>query len=154
MARTEHQSVNALSTTVHTQANHPRFRWQYEENVVLKIMNSSYSRDTGTRMELEKLIATKNSSHPGYGFVRPCRGHFEIAHKEKKHTCQIYDPMRETMEFFQRRWPERRMPLVVAKAYIQVLLHALDYLHTECEIVHTGESCFQPDWQHHAQNAE
>lgn len=40
---------------------------------------------------------------------------------------------------FQKRFVDRRLPLSIAKAYIYILLVGLDYLHSECNVVHTGE---------------
>jgi hypothetical protein len=39
----------------------------------------------------------------------------------------------------QRRFVNDRLPLSIAKAYIYFLLVGLDYLHSECKVVHTGK---------------
>lgn len=116
------------------------FRWQTERSVVLKILNTSSSNSALAAHNTEELIARKNPSHSGYGSIRNCVGSFEVTNKERKHLCQIYEPMRETMLMFQQRWQNRRIPLEVAKAYILLLLLGIDYLHAECRIIHTGIS--------------
>ncbi|CAG8360929.1 unnamed protein product [Penicillium salamii] len=113
-------------------------RWQSEEAVALKILNARDSHSA--KSELEERIARQNPSHTGYGSVRTCLGHFEFNHGEQKHACQIYQPLRETMDIFTKRFPDRKLPLPIAKAYILILLLGIDYLHAECRIVHTGDS--------------
>jgi serine/threonine protein kinase len=46
--------------------------------------------------------------------------------------------MREPLWILQRRFVDRKLPLPIAKAYINFLLVGLDYLHSECKVVHTG----------------
>lgn len=65
---------------------------------------------------------------------------FEVAGPAGKHMCLVYEPMREPLWILQRRFVDRQLPLPIAKAYIYFLLVGLDYLHTECRVVHTGES--------------
>lgn len=48
--------------------------------------------------------------------------------------------MREPIWQLRQRFPGGKLPLSLVKAYIFILLHALDYLHSECGIVHTGET--------------
>jgi hypothetical protein len=47
--------------------------------------------------------------------------------------------MREPLWIFQRRFVDRKLPLPIVKAYIYLLLVGLDYLHSECKIVHPGK---------------
>ncbi|CAG7948358.1 unnamed protein product [Penicillium salamii] len=115
-----------------------RLRWQSEEAVALKIFNARES--DSANFELEERIARQNPSHQGYGSVRTCLGHFEFNHGEQKHACQIYQPLRETMDIFTKRFPDCKLPLPIAKAYILLLLLGIDYLHAECRIVHTVQN--------------
>ncbi|KAJ5937020.1 hypothetical protein N7466_003470 [Penicillium verhagenii] len=50
--------------------------------------------------------------------------------------CLVYEAMREPLWIFQRRFIDRKLPLPIAKAYIYFLLVGLDYLHSECKVVH------------------
>lgn len=58
---------------------------------------------------------------------------------EGRHECLAYEPMREPFWLFQRRFKDQRIPLRLVKAYILILLAGLDYLHSECKVVHTGK---------------
>ncbi|KAJ5348897.1 uncharacterized protein N7506_002150 [Penicillium brevicompactum] len=108
-----------------------------EEAVALKISTGRRSSTPSSKLKIEEKIAQQNPSHKGWGCVRTCLGHFEFAHGEQNHVCQIYQPLRETMELFTKRWENQRMPLPVAKAYILLLLLGMDYLHAECHVAHT-----------------
>ena len=48
--------------------------------------------------------------------------------------------MRETLSRFQRRLPGQRLEKRLFKLYLYLLLQALDYLHRERHIIHTGET--------------
>lgn len=50
--------------------------------------------------------------------------------------------MRETFKLFQRRVPDGKIPGPLLKLFLQHILLGLDYLHSECSIVHTGEEAF------------
>jgi serine/threonine protein kinase len=45
--------------------------------------------------------------------------------------------MREPLWILQKRFVDQRLPLPIAKAYLLILLAGLDYLHSECRVVHT-----------------
>lgn len=49
--------------------------------------------------------------------------------------------MREPLWLFRRRFGADKVTrpfLPVFKAYLRILLEGLDYLHSECHIIHTG----------------
>jgi serine/threonine protein kinase len=48
--------------------------------------------------------------------------------------------MREPLRLFQRRFIDQKLPLPIVKTYLLMLLAGLDYLHSECRVVHTGRS--------------
>ena len=51
----------------------------------------------------------------------------------------VYEPMREPLWLFQRRWENDKLPVALLKVYLRFILRGLDYLHSECHIIHTGE---------------
>lgn len=102
--------------------------------MALKISNST----TNDEHEIEEHIAKTNPSHRGYTLLRTHIERFEINGPEGKHLCLAYEPMREPLSLFQKRFKIRVMPLPLVKAYILFLLTGLNYLHTDCEVVHTG----------------
>ncbi|KAI9930333.1 hypothetical protein MW887_011085 [Aspergillus wentii] len=106
------------------------------ENVIaLKITNTtSHAAD---EREIEDHIATTDASHRGRSLFRTYSDCFEIAGPEGKHVCLAYEPMREPMWLFKKRFRNGVIPLPLVKTYVYFLLVALDYLHAGCGVVHT-----------------
>ncbi|OAA67875.1 protein kinase domain protein [Niveomyces insectorum RCEF 264] len=84
-----------------------------------------------------KHILTANSAHEGFGFVRTPIDEFNLQGPKGTHLCLVYHPMRETLLRFQRRLPRQRLAMPIFKPYMYLLLQALDYLHSECQLIHT-----------------
>ncbi|KLJ08631.1 hypothetical protein EMPG_15920 [Blastomyces silverae] len=109
-----------------------------EEAVALKISNASTQADINRHREIEQHIATVRPPHDGRAILRTFSECFETTGPEGgKHLCMAYEPMREPFWLFRRRFRDRLIPLPLLKTYIRILLVGLDYLHTECKIVHT-----------------
>ncbi|CZT42280.1 uncharacterized protein RSE6_02141 [Rhynchosporium secalis] len=64
---------------------------------------------------------------------------FEVLGPNGMHMCLVFEPMRETLSLFQSRLKQKRFPLKLLKMYLICLLTGLDYLHSECHIIHTGK---------------
>ncbi|KAJ6008373.1 hypothetical protein N7540_012349 [Penicillium herquei] len=113
-----------------------RFKWQAENIVALKIVNSNDSDRSDDEKELESHIRQQNPKHPGHLMVRACLDELEVTGPNGKHKCLVYEPMRDPFWLFQDRFVDREIPLPLAKAYMYSILNGLDYLHSECEVVH------------------
>ncbi|KAF4213392.1 hypothetical protein CNMCM5878_000026 [Aspergillus fumigatiaffinis] len=114
-----------------------RLKWQSEQTVALKIINCNNADDARHEKEIESHISQQNPEHRGRVILRTCLDDFEVTGPEGKHMCLVYEPMREPLWILQRRFVDRKLPLPIAKAYIYFLLVGLDYLHSECKVVHT-----------------
>lgn len=111
--------------------------------MALKIINSNNADNARHEKEIERHIIQQNSEHRGRVILRTHLDDFEVTGPEGKHMCLVYEPMREPLWILQRRFVDRKLPLPIAKAYIYFLLVGLDYLHSECKVIHTGE-CLSP----------
>ncbi|KAL4803101.1 kinase-like domain-containing protein [Aspergillus unguis] len=118
-----------------------RFRWAAEEAVTIKIVNHNNSSNAQNEIEIAQRIDSTNPSHRGRSILRTCLDNFEVIGPEGKHTCLIYQPMREPLWLFEDRLVDARLPLWMAKLYIYILLDGLNYLHSECKIAHTDLNC-------------
>jgi serine/threonine protein kinase len=105
--------------------------------VALKIINSSNADDARHEKAIETHITQQHPGHRGCVILRTCLDDFEVTGPEGTHVCLVYEPMREPLWILQRRFVDRKIPLPIAKAYIYFLLVGLDYLHSECKVVHT-----------------
>ena len=72
-------------------------------------------------------------------FVRTMFNNFEVPGPDGPHLCLAYEPMREPLWLFQRRWESGKLPPALLKVYLRFLLRGLDYFHSECHIIYTGE---------------
>lgn len=117
------------------------WRWQPERYVALKITNCDFIDQAAAEYELEmsQRLAKGDPQHQGSRFVRTVLDSFEISGPHGMHVCLVYEPMRETLSLFQRRFKDGRFPSLLLKACIRLLLMGLDYLHSECQMVHTGK---------------
>ncbi|KAK9235618.1 kinase-like domain-containing protein [Lipomyces kononenkoae] len=125
-----------VSSTLASIANGmSRYRWEPESVVALKITNTN--SHTADEREIEEHIAKTDPSHCGYPLFRTSSECFEVTGLEGRHLCLAYEPMREPIWLFQRRFKNGMIPLPIVKTYVLFLLAGLDYLHTECRVVHT-----------------
>ncbi|KAJ6142860.1 protein kinase [Penicillium samsonianum] len=78
----------------------------------------------------------------GRHYVRTLLDSFEIDRASDKHLCHVHPPLWESVWAFLHRNPIGRLPPTVLTGVLRFLSLALDYLQTECKIIHTG---FWPD---------
>lgn len=125
-----------VSSTVWFARDLRGYQWEPESVVALKITNTE-SDTTDDELEIEEHIAKTDPSHRGYPLFRTSLESFAVNGPEGNHLCLAYEPMREPIWLFQRRFKNGVIPLPIVKTYIRVLLAGLDYLHTGCRVVHT-----------------
>ena len=87
----------------------------------------------------------RNPFHEGFRYVRTVVDNFEAAGPDGTHLCLVYEPMREPLWRFQQRWEDNKIPPSLLKVYLKFLLQGLNYLHSECHIIHTGGFKTLPD---------
>lgn len=104
----------------------------------LKISNCEGSASE-LEAKIEEHIEKAGSSHGGRALLRTNTESFEVEGPQGQHLCLAYQPMREPLWRFQRRFKDSVVPFPLLKVYLLVLLEALDCLHTACGVVHSGE---------------
>ncbi|QKX62035.1 uncharacterized protein TRUGW13939_09191 [Talaromyces rugulosus] len=112
------------------------YRWKPETVVALKISNHNHQAPQ-EEYDTEQHIAKTDPSHRGRALLRTSSDYFVLDGPNGKHSCLAYEPLREPLWLYQRRFVGEKIPLVIVKLYTTFVLTALDYLHTECKIVHT-----------------
>ena len=115
--------------------------------MVIKINDCRYSSKEAARHELDisTRIAGAKPDHRGRSILRTVINSFEVVSPNGSHLCLVFEPMREPLWLFRRRFGADKVThpfLPIFKAYLQILLEGLDYLHSECHIIHTGEHGF------------
>ncbi|KAM5344911.1 hypothetical protein ACJ41O_010773 [Fusarium nematophilum] len=84
-----------------------------------------------------KRISASSAKHPGRGAVRELLDSFDVAGPDGSHRCLVHPPLWENVLTFLHRNPVRRLPAPVLAFVLRRLFLALDFLHTECQIIHT-----------------
>ena len=64
---------------------------------------------------------------------------FETATATGSHICFVHKPLDLRLSDFQALCPAGKLPPDILKLTLTHLLLALDYLHTKCHLIHTGE---------------
>ncbi|KAA6414730.1 MAG: hypothetical protein FRX48_01480 [Lasallia pustulata] len=126
------------SSTVWLARDTQRWWWQSNRYVVLKVIASPYiDRDAAKHeLNIDRRLKT-NPSHNGFLFVRTTLDSCEATGPDDRHFCLVYEPLREPLWIFQRRWEDGKLPPSIVKVYTRFLLQGLNYLHSECRVIHT-----------------
>ncbi|GLA41091.1 hypothetical protein AnigIFM63309_008937 [Aspergillus niger] len=108
---------------------------QSHRYVTLKI----YTRDESHTEEFKiyQHISQANPSHLGYGYVRTALDTFIIPRPGGDRPCLVQQPMWDSFTGLLLRSSRHRFTEDLLKAGLMQVFLALDYLHTECRVVHT-----------------
>lgn len=107
------------------------------EYVTLKI----YSRDEDIEevLRIYKQLDQESSGHAGHAHIRKALDIFTIPRSGGDHPCFVQRPMWESFRDLLYRNANHRFPEELLKSGLTQIFLALDYLHTECKLVHTGK---------------
>lgn len=95
-------------------------------------------RDLERELRAYERMNSQETTHPGRNFVRKLLDHFYIEGPHGRHICLVHEPLGISADFIIKMFPGQAMSLDGMKPIIRQLLVALDYLHSECHIIHTG----------------
>lgn len=115
-------------------------RFSASTYVVLKVYVTGQNQDLERELELDiyKRINSVEAQHPGRNFIRKLLDYFYLQGPHGYHTCLVHEPLGMTADFLVRMAPRNEKTLDFMKPAIRQLLVALDFLHSECHIIHTG----------------
>ncbi|CAG8218191.1 unnamed protein product [Penicillium salamii] len=116
----------------------------YRRYVTLKIFikSTSMGQQLDDELKIYKRIEGAPQKHPGRKYVRSLLDSFDISGPEDKHRCLVHPPLWESVLDFLFRNPAQRLPTPILAVTLHRLFLALDYLHTECKIIHTDNIMF------------
>ncbi|KAF9480296.1 CMGC protein kinase [Pholiota conissans] len=102
--------------------------------VALKV----YMRGEGEEeLEVYAHLSKANPSHRGYRHVRTILDTVKLQRNGEDYNCLAMKPMWDSWKDMLRRNPTHRFTDLLLKSGLAQLFLALDYLHTECHLVHT-----------------
>ncbi|GFN18401.1 kinase domain-containing protein [Aspergillus tubingensis] len=126
------------SSTVWLVRDLQQWKWLPERYLTLKIGTCNYAEGHESHeLNMEQCIRDANPKHLGHSFQRTFIDSFEEKSPNGTHICLAYEPLREPLTLLQGRFINDTFPLDIFKAYMKFLLIGLDYLHSECKIIHT-----------------
>ncbi|KAF2161840.1 hypothetical protein M409DRAFT_58907 [Zasmidium cellare ATCC 36951] len=110
---------------------------QRHKFAVLKASTSLREFPVATHREFKvyEHLASIESDHPGQSLIRELWDTFEVTSTAGQHQCLMLQPMHMTLlEMMERNPRPFDMPLL--KMTLQRVLLALDFLHTEADVIH------------------
>ncbi|KAG2019404.1 hypothetical protein GB937_004946 [Aspergillus fischeri] len=121
------------NSTVWLAKDTSRWPWQSDRYYALKISNCGVRDREYAQEELliSRHISQLKSSHQGREYVRVANEFFDIQGPYGEHTCLVFDPLREPLWLLGRHLGRIGVPPNVLKAFLRLLLHGLDFLHTD-----------------------
>ncbi|KAF7877423.1 hypothetical protein EAF04_001100 [Stromatinia cepivora] len=108
---------------------------QAHNHVALKIYTCD--GDPQEEFKIYQLLEKGNHWHPGYSHIRAALETFVIPRSGGNHTCLVQKPMWESFRDLRYRLPDGMFTEELLKNSLKQLFLALDYIHTECKLVHT-----------------
>ncbi|KAB5549658.1 serine threonine protein kinase, CMGC group [Coniochaeta sp. 2T2.1] len=108
-------------------------------HVALKLFITSQAmgQQLDNELTMYKHISSFSTAHPGRGAIRDLLDSFDVTGPDGSHRCLVHPPLWESIITFLDRNPARRLPAPVLAIVLRRLFQALDFLHTECKIIHT-----------------
>jgi len=85
-------------------------------------------------------LSQVKSNHPGQSLIRELYDTFEIESPGHKHYCLVQQTMHMSLLDMMNLNPEHPEPFLapLLKSTLIRLLSALDFLHTDAQVIHTG----------------
>lgn len=109
-------------------------------HVALKVFirSQALGENLENEMAMFKRVEQRQSDHPGRDAVRTLLDSFEVSGPDGDHLILAHPPLGRSIEGVIRRTNPRRLPLAGLRYVLKELFLALEYLHKECNIIHTG----------------
>ncbi|KAL1909589.1 hypothetical protein Sste5344_004434 [Sporothrix stenoceras] len=111
------------------------------DHVVVKVF--ARTADLGLQQNTEISVYQKiktvldASSHPGRNAIRTVLDHFYLTGPAGEHQCLVHPPLWESARNVLYMNPIRRFPPMMMAMLLRQVFLALDFLHTECHLIHT-----------------
>ncbi|KAG6103060.1 hypothetical protein E4U14_006454 [Claviceps sp. LM454 group G7] len=87
---------------------------------------------------LEKIReVSRESSHEGSKYISPLIDMFTHGGPNGDHVCLVFDVLGYHLGYQAAKYEDGRLPVKTVKEIVRQLLKGLDFLHTECGVIHT-----------------
>lgn len=105
----------------------------------LKVVKSAgrYAETARDEIKLLSQVSGANASHPGRSHIVSFLDSFNHAGPEDLHVCIVFEPLGENLLSLIERNKKKGVAAPLVKAIAKQVLLGLEYLHDECDLVHT-----------------
>ncbi|CAO3669116.1 unnamed protein product [Umbelopsis ramanniana] len=112
---------------------------QKDRHVALKIVKSAahYTETAVDEIKLLERVSTANKEAVGRNYVAQLLDHFTHRGPNGTHICMAFEVLGENLLSVIKRYKHRGIPTNIVKQITKQVLLGLEYLHTECNIIHT-----------------
>ncbi|KAI0668112.1 kinase-like protein [Trametes maxima] len=88
-------------------------------------------------LDLMRRMRDGSPSHPGYSHVVQLQDHFHQQGPHGKHLCLVMEPLLQDLRSLTSRFKRRIPPPYFVRLLARQVVLGLQYLHDECDIIHT-----------------
>ena len=106
--------------------------------VALKVQKSASHYTEAAMDEIEFLHKAASIDHPGSHQVVRLWDSFKHEGPHGKHVCMVFEPMGPNLLALIKHYHYRGIPMEIVRTITRQVLEGLDFLHTQCSIIHTG----------------
>ncbi|KIM85486.1 hypothetical protein PILCRDRAFT_817513 [Piloderma croceum F 1598] len=112
---------------------------QEKRHSALKVVKSAgrYAETARDEIQLLSKVAEANPLHPGRSHIVSFLDSFEHNGPEETHVCIVFEPLGENLLSLIERNKKKGVPVPLVKTIARQVLLGLEYLHDECDLVHT-----------------
>lgn len=105
----------------------------------LKVVKSAgrYTETARDEIKLLSKVAEANPHHPGRSHIVSFLDSFNHCSPEEIHVCIVFEPLGENLLSLIERNKKKGVPVGLVKVIARQVLLGLEYLHDECDLVHT-----------------
>jgi serine/threonine-protein kinase SRPK3 len=105
----------------------------------LKVVKSAtrYVETARDEIKLLSQVAAANPCHPGRPYIVSFLDSFDHRSPEDTHVCIVFEPLGETLLALIQRNKKKGVSQALVKVIAKQVLLGLQYLHDECDLVHT-----------------
>lgn len=68
---------------------------------------------------------------------------FEVPRQVRKYQAIVYSPLAITLRGFRKLFPSQSLDVDLLKMVLQHILTALDFLHNDARVIHTGKPSYR-----------
>ncbi|KAJ7596625.1 kinase-like domain-containing protein [Mycena floridula] len=112
---------------------------QLKRHSALKVVKSAgrYAETARDEIKLLSKVASFSPNHPGRSFIVSFLDSFCHQGPEASHICIVFEPLGENLLALIERNKKKGVPRPLVKVIAKQILLGLQYLHDECDLVHT-----------------